>query len=342
MANLFLLYKGPGTNDLVSCQFDGTQWSGNARIEVTPHAVGQFNHFLESSCGPAVSFSNNTDITNGPILLVYKAANSTALNLASFDPGEGMGSDVPSQSRDGSIRPPTSDQTPAVTVFRNFLFLVFKAAGTNDLNVAQMDGLGNWHWNINIETLAGGAISPKTTLGPSIITFNNTLFIIYRSENSNDLRVTKFDGKLWTDATIASQPGGITPESTCAPGLAVFNNQLFMVYRSPNNFDLNYATFDGNIWHGNSQISKQPGNPKPIQPESSCSPGLAVFNNRLFLSYKSPQNNDLNIASFDGTSGPVTPRSSTNPAVSDPNPIAARLQLSVNRGRPKVAGRAEP
>jgi hypothetical protein len=321
MANLFLFYKSPGSNELFSCQFDGNQWSGNTRIEVTPHVVNQFDHFLESSCGPAISFSNNADITDGPIVLVYKAANSTALNMASFGAGKWL-SDVPIQSRDGSIRPPTSDQTPAVTAFRNFLFLVFKAAGTNDLNVAQMDGLGNWHWNINIATLSGGAISPKTTLGPSIITFNNTLFIIYRSENSNDLRVATFDGKLWSDATIASQHGSIAPESTCAPALALFNNQLFMVYRSPNNYDLNYATFDGNIWLGNSEIWKQPG---PIHPESSCSPGLAVFNNRLFLSYKSPQNNDLNIASFDGTNwfgntqiynqpGGIRPESDSSPA----------------------------
>jgi len=321
MANLFLFYKSPTSNDLVSCQFDGTQWSGNARIEITPHAVGQFDHFLESNCAPAVSFSNNSGITNGAILLAYKQASSTGLNLASFGPGEWV-SDVTIQSRDGSIRPPTSDQAPAITVFRGFLFLVFKAAGTNDLNVAQMDLEGNWHWNISIETLSNGAISPKTSLAPSIITFNDTLFIVFRAENSNDLCVTMFDGKLWTGGTISSQPGHITPESTCAPGLAVFNNQLFMVYRSPNNYALNYATFDGKTWRGNAQISEQLGG---ISPESSCSPGLAVVGNRLVLIYKSPQNNDLNMASFDGTTwsgntqifnqpGGIHPESDSSPA----------------------------
>lgn len=32
MANLYLPYKGPSTNDLVSCQFDGTQ-CGAATLE---------------------------------------------------------------------------------------------------------------------------------------------------------------------------------------------------------------------------------------------------------------------------------------------------------------------
>jgi prepilin-type processing-associated H-X9-DG protein len=78
----------------------------------------------------------------------------------------------------------------------------------------------------------------------------------------------------------------------------VFNNLLYMIYKSPNNNDLNYAYFDGYAWHGNSEIYKQLGG---IRPQSDSNPGLAVFKGRLHMSYKGPHNDDLNIAYFDGS-----------------------------------------
>ncbi len=290
---ILLLYKGADTNNLFSCHFDGSQWIGNDKIRTSSGAAGFVPAFLESTCTPAAAWSPNEDVTSGQVLMVYKAADSTELRMASLN-GSSWDQDVEIKGFHGSIRPPISDQMPAVALFNdspvptynNTMFLVFKYANSNDLFVAYLDTMGYWHWSISISILTNGVISPKSNVGPNVAAFNNKLYIIYKGESSNNLYLTTFDGTEFTgDVKISSQPGGIVPESTGAPGLAVFNNRLYMVYRSPNNYDLNYAFFDGTAWHGNSEIWKQPGG---IRPESSCNPGLGVFQDRLFVFYKSP------------------------------------------------------
>jgi hypothetical protein len=155
--------------------------------------------------------------------------------------------------------------------------------------------------------------------------FRNKLFAIYKGESSDDLYFLNFDlGTLqWSgNVKISSQPGPIEAKSNYSPSLAVFNDRLFMIYKSPNAYDFNYAFFDGTSWAGNSLISGQPGH---IRPQSNSNPGIAVFNGRLFLVYRGPDSNDLNTAVFDGTTwsqntqifkqgGGVHPQSDINPS----------------------------
>jgi len=71
-----------------------------------------------------------------------------------------------------------------------------------------------------------------------------------------------------------------------------------MIYKGPHDANLNDASFDGTAWHGNSEIANLPGG---IRPQSSSNPALTVLGNLMHMFYKSPGNNDLNYASFDGT-----------------------------------------
>jgi hypothetical protein len=314
---MYLFYKGGDSTTLYQMHFDGKQWTGNfeIRIEAAPRRPV---HAPRSDASPAAAAPSTG------VMLLYKGDGANDLYWArQLGPSSWTG-DEKIVSPNGSFRPPTSDHSPAATIFRNFLFMIFKSADSNDLNAAAMNTFGHWDFSNSISGLSKGAISPKSDVRPSAAAFNDKLFVVYKGVSTSNLYLTTFDGVHWSgDTRISSLPGGITPESTDSPGLAVYQNRLYMVYKSPNNNDLNYAFFDGAAWHGNSEIWKQPGG---IRPQSTQNPALILSGNLLYMFYKSPNNNDLNYAYFDGSAwhgnSAITMQNGTKPQ-SNASPAAA-------------------
>jgi hypothetical protein len=287
---MHLFYKHAGSNDLYWIENDGTTWSNNTKLVIQHPGGGNPPHVPQVSGTPAAALTG----TQG-LFLFYKAASSNDIMVIRSD--FSWSEDVPLRNR--NIRQPKSDHNPAAAMYRTDLILVWKDESSNDLHVAKMDQQLNWSWGLPISLLTNGRIAPKSNISPNVIAFKDKLYIIYKGESSNDLYLTIFDSKEWYgDVKISSQPGRIVPESTDRPSLVIFNNLLYMIYKGPNNTDLNYAVFDGNLWQGNSEIWKQPDG---IHPESNYNPGLLWFDNRMWLAYKSPNNTNLNIAFFDGT-----------------------------------------
>jgi hypothetical protein len=287
---MHLFYKNTSSNDLHWIENDGTTWSHDMPLMVHP-SPGKIPHVPQVSGTPAAAQTG----TNG-LFLFYKATSSNDIMVIRSD--NSWTEDVPLRSP--NIRQPVSDHNPAAAMYGTNLFLVWKGENSNDLWVAQMDQQLNWSWGLPISVLTNGRIAPKSNISPNVIAFNNKLYIIYKGESSNDLYLTIFDSTAgWSgDVKISSQPGGIFPESSDRPSLVIFNNLLYMIYKGPNNTDLNYAVFDGNAWRGNAKISEQAGG---IHPESDLNPGLLWLDNRMWLAYKSPNNTNLNYAYFDGT-----------------------------------------
>ena len=84
-------------------------------------------------------------------------------------------------------------------------------------------------------------------------------------------------------------PGNLT---TLTPGLAVFNNKLYALYRSGGDDSMWFAWYDGATWQGDIRL---PGN------LTSASPALAAYRNQLYALYKSSGNDgSLWFAWFDG------------------------------------------
>jgi len=313
--SIHLLYKAANSTDLYEARFDGSQWSGGNAIRIDVPAPGRPVHTPRTDAAPAA-----VDASLG-LLLFYKGDGSNGIFMSRFD-GVRWSGDQAIVSPQGLFRPPASDHGVAATVFRNFVFLVYKSAGSNDIGVAAMNTNGVWQFSNTISALSHQVIHPKTDTRPSVAAFNDRLLVIYKGAGTNDLFLTTFDGAHWTgDVKISSQPGGIAPQSTDSPGLAAFQNRLLMIYKGPHDANLNQAFFDGTVWHGNSEIANMPGG---IRPQSSSNPALAVLGNRMHIVYKSPGNDDLNDASFDGTTwfgnseirihGRVKLESNTSPA----------------------------
>lgn len=125
------------------------------------------------------------------------------------------------------------------------------------------------------------------------------LWMVYKGAHSNALYSAYFDGTTWYgNSNIADQPGGIGPESNANPGIALYHDVLYVVYKGANSNDLFTCWYDGSRWVGNQKISSMPGG---ISPHSNSRPSLVVFQDLLWAVYKGEASADLYRAVFDGT-----------------------------------------
>jgi hypothetical protein len=216
------------------------------------------------------------------------------------------------------------------------LYLIYKGESSDTLYTTYFDGT-TWCGDVKISQEVGktiqevggvsqevAGISPESNYNPGVAVYNNRLYLVYKGEDSNTLYTAYFDGNRWYgNAKISDQPGKISPESNYNPGFAVYNNRLYLVYKGEGSNTLYTAYFDGTRWYGNEKISDQPGK---ISPESDYNPGVAVYDNRLYLVYKGEGSNTLYTAYFDGTKwygndkisdqpGGISPESNYNPGV---------------------------
>ncbi len=293
MSELFVFFTSPGSPNLNQIQFDGSAWSDIEEVttddkppqvpttDVTPAAVlTPDNQLMLIYTTPAISgqliiaieFDGSKWKTNGAVAGLFGA--------------------------------PDTQTSPAAALCNKEIWVVYQGQGANDLCVAINDPVGGWQQEgQTVYQLSGGLIAPQSDVSPSAIFYQDKLYVIYKNVNSTDLYFFTYDfttEQFGGAVSIKSQAGPIEPESNYAPSLAVFNGLLYMIYKSPDNDNLNYAYYDGNqdIWAGNSLISGQPGH---IRPESATNPGVAVYNGLLYLIYKGPNQNDLNTSVFDGT-----------------------------------------
>jgi len=284
MAYLNLVFKGAHSNTLYSAYYDGTAWHGNTKIQDQP---GQLTP--ESTLNPGSCLYNNR------LYLVYKGADSPHLYMAYYDGVKWYG-DHKISSLPGGISP-QSDSSPSLVVFRNLLYAVYKGNDTSDLYIAWFDGT-RWYGDVRIAEQPG-ELSPQTDHGIDLVSFNNLLYLVYKGAHSNELYTAWFDGQTWSGNTrIRDQAGQLTPESNYNPGTAVFNGNLYLVYKGAHANELYTSWFDGHTWYGNTKVRDQAGT---LAPESNYNPGVVVFNNRLYLIYKDAHSNTLYSAHFDGT-----------------------------------------
>jgi hypothetical protein len=124
------------------------------------------------------------------------------------------------------------------------------------------------------------------------------LIVVYTDAFTRDLYTAAFDGLRWKEATaIKSQNGSINANSRTAPGTAVLNNWLYIVYKPVDSTDLNCAWFDGTKWNGGIPIKSMNGG---IALQSNSSPKIAEFHGVLYMVYLPPNSNSLHCAWFDG------------------------------------------
>ncbi|WP_454196566.1 hypothetical protein [Nocardia sp. Marseille-Q1738] len=166
-----------------------------------------------------------------------------------------------------------SKSNPALAVYQGKLYCAHRG-NTNDASL----------WWTMYETTRADAGEPKSgwtpdtkfpahysAAGPALATFGNYLYCAHRG-NGSDTRLwwSRFDGTRWNSDQVL---GGQTSH---APALAVFNGQLWCVYKGYNNNRLYSRTFDGTRWSGESEMA----------PQTDSNPALAVYRDQLYAVYK--------------------------------------------------------
>jgi hypothetical protein len=307
MDNLTIIYKGASSNTLYTAFFDGATWFGNTKISDQYGGISP-----ESNYNPIPVLFNNR------LYLVYKGVHGDSLYSAYYE-GNSWFENIEIKKYPTGITPETN-YNPGGAVFTGRLYYVYKGEGSNTLYSMDFDG-SSWYGNIAIEDQPGG-ISPDSNYNPGVAVYNNRLYIIYKGSGSNTLYSAWFDGTKWYGNTaIKDQKGGISPESNYNPGVVVYNNRLYIIFKGAKDNILYSAYFDGSIWYGNTAIKDQPGG---IDPQSNQSPGVAVFNNKLYVIFKGAKDNVLYTAYYDGSKwagntaikdqpGGITPESNYGP-----------------------------
>lgn len=189
----------------------------------------------------------------------------------------------------------SADASPALTVFKNQLYLMFKST------VDSTAGSILYSTSTNGKTWSGQLQIPKARVSgwPALATLGNTLYVVNQGANN--------DGTLWctktTNGTTWSANVRISTEKISgSPALAAFQNRLYLVYVPSGSEQPKYMTSsDGKTWT----------TANTIPCSLSESPALAAFNGTLYLVYQGAAGTgtrgQLWYSAFDGKNwGPST------------------------------------
>ena len=252
--------------------------------------------------------------------LIYKGAHSNTLYSCYYD-GTNWHGNTTISSQGGNIDP-ESNYNPAVVVLNNWLYMIYKSATTSELCCAWHDGT-KWNGGIEINKM-NGSINPLSNANPNAAVYKGMLYITYLDPSSPEIYTASFDGTTWFgNEKIGDQSGGIDPESRYTPAICAYQGNLHIIYTGSWFNNLYSAHFDGINWYGNTEIANQPGG---ISPKSSYSPGVGVFNNRLYMVYLGSYSRSFYSAYLDGTTwygnttiesqpGNLSPKSNYNPSL---------------------------
>lgn len=289
MEKLKIVYRGAATDTAIYSAFmDGTYgWRGNTTIR---DEAGHIDP--KSLLSPSIAVFHNW------LYMVFLANNSPDLWFAWHD-GANWSGDVRISDMNGGISP-KSDRCPNLVVFQNKLYMTYKAWDSSVLYVAWFDGT-TWYGNTPIGQQPGGLFlqSDRT---PAMCVYNKRLYLVYKVWNDLTLNSVWFDGATWhDDKPLRDQPGHINPP-TFDPSLAVFQNQMHLIYLSVDkNNQLYSASFDGTAWQGDTPLCDQQDIP-------DAAPAITVYNNRLYVLFVNDYYDDRQVevqtffsTSFDGS-----------------------------------------
>lgn len=163
-----------------------------------------------------------------------------------------------------------ADASPALTVFNNQLYLMFKSTVDSTAgHILYSTSTDGKTWTAQVQI-------PKALVSgwPALATFGNTLYVVNQGADN--------DGTLWctttTDGTTWSSNVQISTEKISgSPALTVFQNLLYLVYVPSGSEQPKYMTSsDGKTWTTATSITCS----------LSESPALAAFNGKLYMVYQ--------------------------------------------------------
>jgi hypothetical protein len=186
---------------------------------------------------------------------------------------------------------PHSASSPAATVFRDRLVLVYRGIGSDHaLRTATFDG-SSWSGNERIADQPGG-IDPQSDHAPGVLVEGDldsgTLSLIYSGHSGNtELFTAIFDGQVWRgNHSVDRQLGGIKPRTSATPQLVSYGGSQYAIFQGAGVQRLFVACRgpDG-YWWGNRPLDLPPlSDLRLSDPEK---PSALMINNILHVMYVS-------------------------------------------------------
>lgn len=187
----------------------------------------------------------------------------------------------------------TSDQSPAIAFHNGRLFMAWKGAGNENLNLIASD-IGKMSFSIK-KTFAD-----TSPYAPALVSHNGQLFLAWTGVGEGKLNVAKVTlsdrGGLSIDGLEGKIVLGDTSEQS--PAIATHNGRLFLAWKGTGNNNLNLMFSDPN---GTSFPGKM-----TFADTSPFAPAIASHNGRLFFAWTGIGEGKLNVAKvtlFGNTAG---------------------------------------
>jgi hypothetical protein len=219
----------------------------------------------------------------GQLYVLYRGREETDIYVTTFNGAKWAGNNRISDLSD--INPKTAT-SPALAVFNNLLYVLYRGEDEPDIYLTTFNG-SKWSGNKKISDLSD--IDPRTETSPGVAVFNGRLYMLYRGHDSEDIYLTTHDGMSWAGNKKISDISNLSPRTSISPGVSVFNNALYVLYRGENESDIYQMTFDGTSWNGNVKLSQI----SPISPKTDDFPGLGAYNSRIYMLYRGEDEADI-------------------------------------------------
>jgi hypothetical protein len=168
-------------------------------------------------------------------------------------------------------------------------------------------GKDEWTGNTTIEELSNRRINPQTSASPAVANFADSLLFTWRASTNDKIYQCLYNNGAWSQDTWITV-GGTVIGTSDGPSLAVFNDTLYMAYRSSAEIDGEYPIMlstlasgltDPSQWQGTAALSIN-GENLPTDHAPSLTVQGTGSTARLWLGWQ--KDSDLFTATFDGTS----------------------------------------
>lgn len=222
---------------------------------------------------------------NGRLSLTWKGSGNDSLNSARVSTTALLGMDSIGGLEQKVTLGDSSTRAPALASHNARLFLAWKGADNDNLNLAFSDDNG--------QSFRGSMMFLDTSHhAPALASHNGRLFIAWTGRGDGNLNVARV--ALFANTAGAFGIEGLEDKiilrdtSEDAPALASHGGRLFLAWKGSGNDALNLAFSDdnGQTFRGN----------RPFSDTSHHAPALASHNGRLFMAWTGRGDGNLNVA----------------------------------------------
>jgi hypothetical protein len=238
-----------------------------------------------------INLSRQQLIVLGIVILIAIILLSVGISVADRAPTQWKGNE---QVVVSAGREPLTNAAPALAVYDNKLYLVYKELSGDTIWWSWYDGS---QWKGHEQVVVPGR-GPLTNAAPALAVYEDKLYLVYKAHSDNRIFWSWYDGSRW-EGDEQVDVAGKGPLTNAAPALAVYEDKLYLAYKAYSDNRIFWSWYDGSSsqWKGDDQVKVD----DRTGPLTDAAPALAVYDNKLYLVYKAHSDNRIFWSWYDGS-----------------------------------------